>query len=181
MKINIHIYRPRHTFIMLGRPLFSAAMEHHHQRGARELQLPTTTPPRDAAAPRSVAASPSDHPHLDLSLSISTGPPPEPVVGDQNTKAADDVQALKRQTAEQARTASAERAYAERVTELARRELELAEREFARAWAIWERARGEVEKVECMKAAAARRIAVVGPAAAFEITCHACMHRFQRC
>jgi hypothetical protein len=163
---------------MLGGPLFPAAAmeEHHHQRGDRELQLlllPTTTPPRPAAA------SPSDHPHLDLSLSISTGlPPPEPVVGDQNKKAAEGVQALKRQTAEQARTASAERAYAGRVTELARREMELAEREFARARAIWERARAEVEKVECMKAAAARRVAVVGPAAALEITCHSCMQRF---
>ena len=88
-----------------------------------------------------------------------------------------DVQALKQQAAEQARMASAERAYAERVMELARRELELAEREFARARAIWERARGEVEKVERVKAMAARRIAA-GSAAALEITCHACMQRF---
>ena len=88
-----------------------------------------------------------------------------------------DVQALKQQAAEQARMASAERAYAERVMELARRELELAEREFARARAIWERARGEVEKVELVKAMAARRNAA-GSAAALEITCHACMQRF---
>ncbi|PAN06147.1 hypothetical protein GQ55_1G235700 [Panicum hallii var. hallii] len=170
-------------------PLFSAAME--PQRGERELQLlllPTTTP-LDAAfhAPRP-PASPSDHPQLDLSLSISIGPPPAPqpspsppaAAADQIKKAAAgaaDVQALKRQTAEQARMASAERAYAERVMELARRELELAEREFARARAIWERARGEVEKVERVKAMAARRIAA-GSAAALEITCHACMQRF---
>ena len=87
------------------------------------------------------------------------------------------MQALKRQAAEQARMASAERAYAERVMELARRELELAEREFARARAIWESARGEVEKVERVKAMAKRRIAA-GSAAALEITCHACMQRF---
>ncbi|RLM79807.1 hypothetical protein C2845_PM12G15180 [Panicum miliaceum] len=161
------------------------------QSGERELQLlllPTTTP-LDAAfhAPRP-PASPSDHPQLDLSLSISIGPPPAPqpsppppaAAADQINKAAAgaaDVQALKRQTAEQARMASAERAYAERVMELARRELELAEREFARARAIWERARGEVEKVERVKAMAARRIAA-GSAAALEITCHACMQRF---
>lgn len=85
------------------------------------------------------------------------------------------MRALKQQAAEQARLASAERAYAERVMELARRELEVAEREFARARAIWERARGEVHKVERMKeVAAARRIG----AAALEITCHACMQRF---
>lgn len=173
-------------------PLFSAAME--PQRGERELQLlllPTTTP-LDAAflAPRP-PASPSEHPQLDLSLSISIGPPPpapQPsppppppppaLSADHSKKAASaDVQALKRQTAEQARMASAERAYAERVMELARRELELAEREFARARAIWERARGEVEKVERVKAIAARRIAA-GSAAALEITCHACMQRF---
>ena len=168
-------------------PLFSAAME--PQRGERELQLlllPTTTPP-DAAlhAPRPPASPSDDHPPLDLNLSISIGPPPAPqppaaAAADQIKKAAAgaaDVQALKRQTAEQARMASAERAYAERVMELARRELELAEREFARARAIWERARGEVDKVERVKAMAARRIAA-GSAAALEITCHACMQRF---
>ncbi|KAG2658618.1 protein indeterminate-domain 16-like [Panicum virgatum] len=169
-------------------PLFSAAIM-EPQRGERELQLfllPTTTP-LDAAfhAPRPPASSSDDHPQLDLNLSISIGPPPVPqspaaAAADQIKKAAAgaaDVQALKRQTAEQARMASAERAYAERVMELARRELELAEREFARARAIWERARGEVDKVERVKAMAARRIAA-GSAAALEITCHACMQRF---
>ncbi|CAN6244424.1 unnamed protein product [Urochloa humidicola] len=172
-------------------PLFTAAME--PQRGERELQLlllPTTTP-LDAAfhgAPRQpppAISSNHHHPHLDLSLSISIGPPPPPsppasAAADQSIKKkAADVQELKRQTAEQARMASAERAYAERVMELARRELELAEREFARARAIWERARGEVDKVERVKAMAARRIAAAGSAAtALEITCHACMQRF---
>ncbi|CAN6251651.1 unnamed protein product [Urochloa humidicola] len=174
-------------------PLFSAAME--PQRGERELQLlllPTTTPLDAAfhsAAARPPPAIPSDHPHLDLSLSISIGPPPplpSPAAAavDQSIKkkasaaAVADVQELKRQAAEQARMASAERAYAERVMELARRELELAEREFARARAIWERARGEVDKVERVKAMAARRIAAGSAASALEITCHACMQRF---
>jgi hypothetical protein len=172
------------TLIMLG-PLFCAATEHHQRGSERELQLllPTTaTPPRPEAA----AAIPSEHPHLDLSLSINIGGPPAPeppAVEDQSKKsAAADVQELRRHTAEQARMASAERAYAERVMELARRELEMAEREFARARAIWERARGEVEKVERMKAAAARRIVAAGSAAAqLEITCHACMQRFHPC
>jgi hypothetical protein len=171
------------TLIMLG-PLFSAATEHHQRGSERELQLlllpTTTTPPRPAAA-----AIPSEHPNLDLSLSINIGPPaPEPQpVKDQRKKAAAaaDVQGLRRHTAEQARMASAERAYAERVMELARRELEMAEREFARARAIWDRARGEVEKVERLKAAAARRIVAAGSAAALEITCHACMQRFHPC
>jgi len=95
----------------------------------------------------------------------------------QQQHAAAGVRAVKQQAADQARMASAERAYAERVRELARRELELAEREFARARAIWERARGEVGKVERVKAMAARRNAA-GSAAALEITCHACMQRF---
>jgi hypothetical protein len=172
------------TLIMLG-PLFCAATEHHQRGSERELQLllPTTaTPPRPEAA----AAIPSEHPHLDLSLSINIGGPPAPeppAVEDQSKKsAAADVQELRRHTSEQARMASAERAYAERVMELARRELEMAEREFARARAIWERARGEVEKVERMKAAAARRIVAAGSAAAqLEITCHACMQRFHPC
>ena len=94
--------------------------------------------------------------------------------------AAADVRAVKQQAADQARMASAERAYAERVRELARRELDLAEREFARARAIWERAREEVERVERMKQIAARRLvgSAASSAAALEITCHACMQRF---
>ena len=177
-------------------PLFSAAMEPH--RGERELQLlllPTTTPLDAAFHAPPPPASPSDHPQLDLSLSISIGSPPAPqpqpspplpaaAAADQIKKvaagAAADVQALKRQAAEQARMASAERAYAERVMELARRELELAEREFARARAIWERAREEVERVEHMKQIAARQLvgSAASSAAALEITCHACMQRF---
>lgn len=98
----------------------------------------------------------------------------------QQQHAAADVRAVKQQAADQARMASAERAYAERVRELARRELELAEREFARARAIWERAREEVERVERMKQIAARRLvgSAASSAAALEITCHACMQRF---
>lgn len=173
-------------------PLFSAApaaME--PQRGEKEelqlLLLPTTTPINAAAFLHAARppGSPSDHPQLNLSLSISIGPPTPRAAGGGTTAdppqtkkvAAADVQALKQQAAEQARMATAERVYAERVMELARRELELAEREFARARAIWERARGEVEKVERVKATAARRIAA-GSAAAIEITCQACMQRF---
>ncbi|KAF0924995.1 hypothetical protein E2562_015058 [Oryza meyeriana var. granulata] len=65
-----------------------------------------------------------------------------------------------------------------RVREMARLELELAEKEFARARMIWERAREEVERVERMKEIAARRLGSAASAAALEITCHACMQRF---
>ncbi|GFZ07998.1 hypothetical protein Acr_19g0009350 [Actinidia rufa] len=53
--------------------------------------------------------------------------------------------------AEQIRLATAEKAYAERVRELSRREMELAQSEFVRAKHMWERAREEVNKAERMK------------------------------
>lgn len=85
------------------------------------------------------------------------------------------IQALKRHNAEQIRLAAVEKAYAERVRELTRRELELAEKEFSRARMIWARARDDMEKVERMKAASSRRIG----SACIEITCQACQQRFQ--
>lgn len=85
------------------------------------------------------------------------------------------IQALKRHNAEQIRLAAVEKAYAERVRELTRRELELAEKEFSRARMIWERARDDMEKVEKMKVASSRRISSV----CIEITCQACQQRFQ--
>ncbi|XP_062185873.1 protein indeterminate-domain 16-like [Phragmites australis] len=177
------------------------------EQGDRELQLqfqlllpaPTARVLRDAPA---ALVSATDHTQLDLDLSMSIGPrhppapPPSPPANENRRAsataagarqlqqhhqqlAAGDVRAVKQQAAEQARMASAERAYAERVRELARRELELAEREFARARAIWESAREEVKRVERMKQIAARRlVGSASSAAALEITCHACMQRF---
>jgi hypothetical protein len=166
------------------------------EQGEREHQLqllPPTPAARDLHdVPTELASSP-DHPQLDLDLSMSIGPrqhhppPPSPPAIIENRRAiarhqqaaAADVRAVKLHAAEQARMASAERAYAERVRELARRELELAEREFARARAIWDSAREEVERVERMKQVAARRlVGTASSAAALEITCHACMQRF---
>jgi hypothetical protein len=174
------------------------------EQGERELQLqllPPTPAARDLHdVPAALASSP-DHPQLDLDLSMSIGPrqhhPPPPsqavaapssppaiienrrAIARHQQAAAADVRAVKLHAAEQARMASAERAYAERVRELARRELELAEREFARARAIWDSAREEVERVERMKQVAARRlVGTASSAAALEITCHACMQRF---
>ncbi|ONK77794.1 uncharacterized protein A4U43_C02F10730 [Asparagus officinalis] len=112
---------------------------------------------------------------LDLSLSISVGQSqssPKTEEAESNMRS---MEVLKRQNAEQIRLAAVEKAYAERVRELTRRELELAEKEFSRARMIWEQAREDMEKVERMKAAASRKIG----SACIEITCQACRQRFQ--
>ncbi|KAJ0972534.1 hypothetical protein J5N97_020493 [Dioscorea zingiberensis] len=116
---------------------------------------------------------PTESPVIDLNLTISTGtvqtPPDEKV-----TRRIRNVQVLKQQTAEQIRLAAVEKAYAERVRELTRRELELAEEEFTRARLVWEQAREEVEKAERMKELATRRIG----STCMEMTCQACRQRF---
>ncbi|KAL8123274.1 hypothetical protein AgCh_011304 [Apium graveolens] len=118
--------------------------------------------------------SPKDHhkhnlfdtPSLDLQLSISLRPfrPPEsnnsavsrPVLDRTNL----DIHAetLKWQASEQIRLAALEKAYAERVRELTRREMELAQSEFSRARHMWERAKEEVDKAEKLKERAIHRI-----------------------
>uniref|UniRef100_A0A453BV18 Uncharacterized protein n=1 Tax=Aegilops tauschii subsp. strangulata TaxID=200361 RepID=A0A453BV18_AEGTS len=159
-------------------------MEEQGERGL-QLLLPAAAARALREAPVSAA---TDHQQLDLDLSMSIGPRSKRAAATVAASAATarqlqqqvtvDVRSVKQQTAEQARMASAERAYAERVRDLAKRELELAEREFARARMIWERAREEVERVERMKQIAARRLGSAASAAALEITCHACMQRF---
>lgn len=111
----------------------------------------------------------TDQPQLDLSLSMSIMPP---LPTASNMKS---VQVLKQHVAEQVRVAAMERTYAERMRELARRELEQSEKEFARARMIWERAQEEVEKVESMKMIATRRIS----STCIEITCQNCRQHFQ--
>lgn len=85
------------------------------------------------------------------------------------------MEALKWQAAEQIRLAAIEKAYAERVRELTRREMELAQSEFTRARQMWERAREEVEKAERMKERATRQI----DSTCMEITCQSCRQRFR--
>lgn len=85
------------------------------------------------------------------------------------------VESLKWQAAEQIRLAAMEKAYAERVRELTKREMELAQSEFARARHMWERAREEVDKAERMKERATRRI----DSTCMEITCQSCRQRFR--
>ncbi|KAL2465438.1 C2H2-like zinc finger protein [Abeliophyllum distichum] len=106
-------------------------------------------------------------PSLDLQLSLSTVSSLKP--------AADCAEALKWQAAEHVRLAAMEKAYAERVKELTRREMEIAQSEFMSARYTLERAREEVDKAEKMKAMAIRHI----DSTCREITCQSCRQKFR--
>lgn len=136
---------------------------------------------------------------LDLQLSISLRPfrpPPPPLPpspsrfrhprtnvpdhhhhhhGHMKLDFSSSIEVLKWQAAEQIRLAAVEKAYAERIKELTRREMEMAQSDFARARQMWERARLEVEKAERMKERAARHI----DSTCMEITCQICRQRFR--
>ncbi|KAK1433922.1 hypothetical protein QVD17_10840 [Tagetes erecta] len=119
-------------------------------------------------------------PSLDLQLSISLRPihPPENQFTLSETKTENGrIEAMKWQAADQIRIATMEKAYAERVREMTKREMELAQSEFSRARHIWERARDEVERVEKMKERATRRID--NSTNCLEITCQACRQKFR--
>ncbi|PSS07669.1 Protein SHOOT GRAVITROPISM like [Actinidia chinensis var. chinensis] len=145
----------------------------------KELQLlptaqptasPSSWPLESSVKFRSTGSDPShDGPSLDLQLSISVRPirPPPDFIGG--------VEALKWEAAEQIRLAAIEKAYAERVRELTRREMDLAQSEFARARHMWERAREEVDKAERMKEMATRRV----DSTSMEITCQSCRQKFR--
>lgn len=162
---------------------------------------------------------PFNGPRLDLQLSISLRPtiteedeededcrtvlagPMCEFLDDQDITMADDddddndhhqrrcVEALKWQAAEQIRLAAMEKAYAERVRELTRREMELAQSEFSRARHMWERAREEVEKAERMKEKATTTSSQMddnnynnissSSSTCMEITCQSCRQRFR--
>ncbi|RRT37102.1 hypothetical protein B296_00033736 [Ensete ventricosum] len=147
------------------------------EENRRELQLllsPSTRLPSETPN-TSMATDASDHPLLlDLTLSMSVGTR-RPSPSEEFQSCAKSLQVLRQQTAEQIRLAAAENAYAERMREVTRMEMELAEEEFARARLVWERTREEVTKVERMKEMATRRI----NSACLEITCHSCHQRFR--
>ncbi|CAI9754670.1 unnamed protein product [Fraxinus pennsylvanica] len=125
-----------------------------------------------------------EDPSLDLQLSMSVSPlkPAADHVRRRKVKDYNDeklesnrVDALRWQATEHARLAAMERAYAEHVKELTRREMETAQSEFARARYMCERAREEVEKAEKMKAMACRQI----DSSCREITCQSCRQKFR--
>lgn len=97
-------------------------------------------------------------PSLDLQLSVPDG-----------------VETVKWQATEHTRLAALEKAYVERVRELTRREMDMAQSEFSRARLMWERAREEVEQAEKLKHKAMRWI---NPTC-MEITCQSCRQKFR--
>ncbi|KAL6996958.1 hypothetical protein U1Q18_007081 [Sarracenia purpurea var. burkii] len=129
-------------------------------------------------------ASSYDCPSLDLQLSIRREPilslsnfvklKPLGEYGEVKIPESDCVEALKWQAAEEIRLAAVEKAYAERVRELTRREMELAQSELARARQMWERAREEVDWAERVK-----ERAVIDSAACIEVTCQSCKQKFR--
>ncbi|XP_030542273.1 zinc finger protein SHOOT GRAVITROPISM 5 [Rhodamnia argentea] len=138
-----------------------------------------STPSGSSSRRRSATSDPYElAPSLDLQLSISLRPirpPPNCVVPGDMKLETNNVKALKWEAAEQIRLAAIEKAYAERVRDLTRREMELAQSEFARARHMWERAREEVDRAERMKERATRQI----DSACMEITCQSCRQRFR--
>ncbi|XP_076897398.1 uncharacterized protein LOC143550669 [Bidens hawaiensis] len=87
-------------------------------------------------------------PSLDLQLSISLRPiQPQTDQSCREGKGQNgQIEVLKWQTADQIRIATMEKAYAERVREMMKREMELAQSEFSCARHMWERAREEVRE-----------------------------------
>lgn len=174
---------------------FASQMEEDDQKELQLLPAPhsaasssnvRSVPSESSSRRRSAAPDPCElAPSLDLQLSISLRPirsPPNGAVsggsareyGDMKLEATS-VKALKWEAGEQIRLAAIEKAYAERVKELTRREMELAQSEFARARHMWERAREEVDRAERMKERATRQV----DSTCMEITCQSCRQRFR--
>ncbi|CAA0816549.1 Unknown protein [Striga hermonthica] len=160
-------------------------MEEIHQ----EMELLSFTSATGAPPPPS-PPPPSDlpwfesfhRPSLDLQLSISLTPigPPQDNNDYNNKNNIDndnrEIETLKWEAAQQIRLAAVERAYAERVMEMARREMETARSEFVRARSLWERARDEVDKAQRMKERAFR---ASKESMCMEITCCCCSQKFR--
>ncbi|CAL0330087.1 unnamed protein product [Lupinus luteus] len=139
-------------------------MEDQHNRELDLLPSPRSHAATDSSLLRlrSSTTTAETGPSLDLQLSISVG----------STAV---VEAIKWDAAEQIRLAAMEKAYAERVRELTRREMEMAQSEFSRAREMWEMAKEEVERAERMREMATRQV----DSTCMEITCHSCRQRFR--
>ncbi|KAF6161475.1 hypothetical protein GIB67_009354 [Kingdonia uniflora] len=116
---------------------------------------------------------------VDLQLSISLQPRSDYVLTMEGGNRFDMkcVKTLKWQAAEQSRVAAAEKEYAEKIRALSKREMELAQWEFARARHMWERAKEEVDKAERLKARITRHR--TDSSECMEITCQACNQQFK--
>ncbi|KAI4341341.1 hypothetical protein MLD38_026075 [Melastoma candidum] len=148
----------------------------------RELQLlPSPSSSLSRACPESSIHrnSCNDPSSLDLQLSISLRPSqgfplnvatPSPGNGSAGV--------LKLQSAELIRVSAIEKAYTERVRELTRQEVGLAQTEFTCARHIWEKAREDLEKARRAKDRATRQVDS-SSTSGMEITCQSCRQRFR--
>ncbi|CAK7336720.1 unnamed protein product [Dovyalis caffra] len=153
--------------LLLSRPMDSSLRyksvvsdhhhHHHHQFGGPSLDLQLSISVRPIQAP---------------SNCVLTGPICDFSDAKKDTSC---VEALKWQAAEQIKLAAIEKAYAERVRDLTRKEMELAQSEFAKARHMWQRAREEVDKAERLKEKATRQM----DSTCMEITCQSCRQRFK--
>lgn len=190
-----------HSIIRYNRSKGSSNHHHHHNHNHR--RRPFSGPGLDlqlSISLRPTSTTDDHHDHVDQEdcRTVLAGPICECVDHQDLTMADDDdiddhdrdaqrrcVEALKWQAAEQIRLAAMEKAYAERVRELTRREMELAQSEFARARHMWQRAREEVEKAERMKKKATTTTTSSqmdnssSPPTCMEITCQSCRQRFR--
>lgn len=133
---------------------------HHRQQHFLELQLlPSSSPLHN---------SPDDNFSTRLKLSIGSSPCDEKTELAQNNN-------NKPSSEELVKLAMAEKAYAEEARREAKRQIEIAEMEFANAKRIRQQAQAELEKAQLLREQATKRIS----STILQITCQACKQQFQ--
>ncbi|MBA0747011.1 hypothetical protein Gogos_009481 [Gossypium gossypioides] len=151
-------------------------MEEEDQRGQPLIPLPIAATVSSSSSLRNHSTVTDQYyegPSLDLQLSVNLRPIPKPSGSVKSDSSS--IESLRWQAGEQIRLAAIETAYAERVRELAKMEMEMAQSEFARARHMWLRAREEVEMAEKMKQRATRQI----DSKCMEISCQSCRQWFR--
>lgn len=161
---------------------------HDHDQVQKELQLLpaphniTTTSSSDQYSLlklRSTTITTDDGPPcLDLQLStnlipIITHHQEKVVVEGSTNSSGTSIETLKWQAAEQIWLAAIEKAYAERMRELSRREMELAQNEFSHATILREKAKEELDQAQKLKERSTSTTTTM------EITCHSCSQKFR--
>lgn len=108
----------------------------------------------------------NDHSTTQLQLSIGSSE-----IGDKAASRGSSTTSEKGSAEEQLRIAVAEKA-----RQVARRQMELAEQEFANAKRIRQQAQAELEKAQALKEHATKQM----NSTIMQITCHSCKHKFQQ-
>lgn len=137
--------------------------EHDHQHNL-ELQL---LPSSSSMQPCSLYSNCSENDSTHLKLSIGTS--------SCSTRTNENVKNDEVGGNEELKKAIAEKALAEEARKQGKRQIELAEMEFANAKRIRQAAQAELEKAQILKEQATKKIS----STLLEITCHACKQQFQ--